>query len=245
MKLSAIIIAKDSEDLIEECLKSVRFCDEIILVDAGSKDKTNEIGRQNGARIIKGTEGDFAKQRNIGLENARGEWVLYIDTDERVSVELQKEILRAVSKNQFVGYRLKRKNFYLGNNPWPKIEKLERLFRKENLENWYGSLHETAKVKGEIGDLNGLILHYTHRDLSSMLQKTIIWSETEAKLRYDTNHPKIVTWRLIRVTMTGFFDSYITQGGWKAGTMGLIESIYQGYSIFITYARLWEMQNKV
>jgi hypothetical protein len=77
-----------------------------------------------------------------------------------------------------------------------------------------------------------------------MLNKTIDWSQTEAQLRYSGKHPKMAGWRFFRVMATGFFNSYIRQKGYKAGTAGLIESIYQGYSMFITYARLWEMQQK-
>jgi hypothetical protein len=77
-----------------------------------------------------------------------------------------------------------------------------------------------------------------------MLNKTIEWSKIEAQLRLNAHHPKVVWWRLIRVMLTGFWDSYIKQGGWKAGTAGFIESIYQAYSMFVTYATLWEMQKE-
>ncbi len=244
MKLSGIIIAKNGAYLLKDCIESLHFCDEVVLVDAGSTDNTVTLAKQLGARVVRGTDVDFAKQRNIGMQEAKGEWLLYIDTDERVSPQLKEQILAAIQKDSYDAFRVKRKNFYLGNYPWPKIEQLERLFKKSHLEGWFGKLHETAKVHGRIGDLHGFLFHYTHRNLTSMLEKTIQWSQTEAQLRLDTNHPRIVTWRLIRVMLTGFFDSYIKQGGWKAGTMGLIESMYQSYSMFITYARLWEMQQK-
>lgn len=244
MKLSGVVIAKNGEELLTDCLNSLSFCDEVVVVDAGSTDNTSSLAKKLGARVVAGTHGDFAKQRNVGRDGAKGDWILYIDTDERVSPKLQKHIQEAIKTNEYAAYRIKRKNFYLGNHEWPKIERLERLFQKENLEGWYGKLHETAKVKGEIGDIDGFLLHYTHRDLSSMLEKTIQWSQTEAHLRLDANHPRIVSWRLLRVMITGFYDSYIKQGGWKAGIMGLIESLYQSYSMFVTYARLWEMQQK-
>ena len=244
VQLSAIILAKNAEELIGECLQSVAFCDEIIVVDTGSTDTTIAIAKKHGARVVRGVDGNFAENRNIGMREAKGEWLLYVDTDERVSPELRKEIQSAIQNGTDAAYRLERKNFYLGNHPWPKIELLERLFKKSQLREWYGALHETAKVAGSIGQLHGFLLHYTHRDLASMLEKTIAWSPIEAQLRFDANHPKIVTWRLIRVMLTGFWNSYITQGGWKAGVMGWVESIYQGYSMFITYATLWEMQQK-
>ena len=243
MKLSAIIIAKNAEDLITDCLQSVLFANEIIVVDSGSTDKTKDIAKKFGAKVVNGIENDFAENRNIGLQHAKGEWVFYIDTDERVSDTLQASIRKAINSDTFLAYKIQRKNFYLGNNPWPKIEQLERLFLRTKLKGWYGKLHETPQFTGSMGLLNGYLLHYTHRDLSSMLGKTIAWSRIEAKLRLDANHPKIAIWRLIRVMATGFWDSYIVQGGLKAGTMGFIESMYQAYSMFVTYATLWEMQH--
>ena len=103
---------------------------------------------------------------------------------------------------------------------------------------------ENTRLRMEIGMLEGYLLHYTHRDLKSMVEKTMEWSKVEAELRYKSGHPKITWWRFPRVMLTAFFDSYIRQGGWKAGAVGLIESMYQSFSIFVTYARLWEMQQE-
>lgn len=260
MKLSAVIIAKNNQEQIADAIRSVEFCNEVLVVDGGSTDKTTEIAKKLGAIVIKGESGNFAKQREIGLKAAKGEWVLYIDTDERVSTSLRENIQTVILGSKATpesrkdpgqarmttasAYRIKRQNFYLGNHPWPKIEQLERLFNKKNLKKWVGTLHESPIVEGEIGDLDGLLYHYTHRDLTSMLNKTIVWSDVEAKLRFDTHHPKMTWWRFFRVLVTGFWDSYIGQGGWRVGTVGLIESIYQAYSLFITYAKLWEMQNQ-
>ncbi len=252
IKLSAIVIAKNSEQLIEDCLKSLSFCDEIILVDNGSNDETVNIAKRYKARIFRESSSDFSKLRNIGLSHAKSEWVLYIDSDERVD-DLLRENIQAVIANPALrseaifdisAYRIKRKNFYLGNHQWPTIEKLERLFRRENLEKWYGQLHESPVVRGEIGELDGFLIHLSHRDLSSMLDKTISWSKVEAQLRLDAKHPTMTWWRFPRVMITAFLNSYIKQKGFKAGTAGLIESIYQSFSSFITYARVWELQKE-
>lgn len=244
MKLSAIIIAKNSESLIEECVLSVSFCDEVIVVDNGSTDATREIARKLNAKVLKNPGDDFAKQRNVGLSFASGEWVFYIDTDERVSEELKQSVLNAIAADNHAVYSVQRKNYYLGKHPWPKTEHLERLFRKSALREWRGELHETPVYTGHPKILDGFLLHFTHRDLSSMLVKTIVWSDIEAQLRARSHHPKMVWWRFFRVMFTGFFDSYIKQGGWKVGAAGLIESMYQGFSMFITYAKLWELQQK-
>lgn len=243
MRISAVVLSKDSEELISDCLKSVNFCDEIIVVDAGSKDKTLEIAKKYDAKIIRSEPGDYANSRNLGLKNSTSEWILYVDTDERITPELVKNIKKIVSSPTGASaYKLKRKNFYFGDHEWPYIEKLERLFKKENLKGWYGRIHESPEILGKIGVLEGYLLHYTHRNLSSMVEKTMEWSKIEAELRFKANHPKMSWWRFPRVMTTAFFNSYIKQEGYKVGAVGLIESMYQSFSIFVTYARLWELQ---
>jgi glycosyltransferase involved in cell wall biosynthesis len=243
--LSAVILTKNSEDLIADCIDSVSFCDEIIVIDDYSTDRTADLAKHLGASVFPYSSDSFAKKRNLGLKKAKGRMLIYLDVDERVSPELAEEIKGILERKNdiYAAYRLQRKNFYLGNNEWPTIEKLERLFKKSKLEEWYGEIHESPRVNGDIGDLNvGYIIHYTHRDLTSMLNKTIEWSKIEAELRFDSGHPRMSEWRFFRVMITAFYNSYFKQKGYKVGTAGLIESIFQSYSMFITYARLWELQ---
>ncbi|MDO8659108.1 MAG: glycosyltransferase family 2 protein [Candidatus Parcubacteria bacterium] len=247
IKISAIVITKNAENLIADCLDSLSFCEEIIVIDSNSDDRTGEIARKMGAKVFEHSFQDFSETRNFGLKKAIGEWVLYVDADERVTPELALNIKNQTlsTENPNLAFRIKRKNFYFGDNEWPYIEHLERLFKKNKLEGWYGKIHESPRIKGEIGKLDGYLLHYTHRDLSSMVKKTIEWSKTEAELRYKAGHPRMTWWRFPRVMITAFLDFYIRQGGWKVGVVGIIESLYQAFSIFITYARLWEMQEKL
>lgn len=246
MKISAVVLAKNEEKVIGRCLESLSFCDEIIVIDTGSTDNTVTIAKKYKAEVYHIEETDFSKIRNYGLEKATGKWILYVDSDEIVSKPLQDEIRSTVrsSDDRYIAYRLKRQNIYFHTYCWPYGEFLERLFMKKNLSGWYGRLHESAMVIGEIGTLQNILFHYSHRDLSSMLTKTIQWSDTEAQLRFATQHPQMTWWRFPRVMLSAFFDSYIRQGGWKVGTPGLIESMYQAFSMFITYAKLWEMQQK-
>lgn len=243
--ITAIILAKNEEEMLPDCLKSLSFCDEIIVIDNGSTDKTVQIAQSYHAKVIDFASDDFSSLRNQGLKLAKGNWVLYIDADEQVSPSLSREIILKSHQDSTVSaYKIKRQNFYLGNHLWPQIEQIERLFKKNTLQGWVGKLHESAQVEGEIGLLHNYLLHYTHRDLTSMVKKTLEWSKIEAELRYEANHPKMSYWRFPRVMALGFFNSYIRQQGYKAGTVGLIESIYQAFSMFITYARLWELQQQ-
>lgn len=242
MKISGIVIVRNAEEMIADCLDSLSFCDEIVVVDSLSEDRTKDIAEKMGAKVYELKFKDFSEARNFGLKKASGEWVVYLDSDERITKELAAAIKSSILNDDFSAFRIKRKNFYFGNHEWPYIEHLERVFKKDKLHGWYGEVHESPKVIGEIGTLDGFLLHYTHRDLTSMVDKTIQWSKVEAELRFKAGHPKMTWWRFPRVMLTAFFDSYVRQGGYRVGTVGLIESMYQSFSIFVTYARLWELQ---
>ena len=114
--LSAIIITLDEEEMIKDCLISLSFADEIIVVDSGNKDQTNEIAKQHGAKIIKSVPGSgYNNYRNDGQKASHGEWVLFIDADERVTPLLKIEIEQIISSDsQFSAYEIPRRNFYLG-----------------------------------------------------------------------------------------------------------------------------------
>ena len=246
--ISAVILAKNEEKRIGRCLESLEWAAERIVIDNGSTDQTAVIAKRKSAVVVRAHDATgFAHLRNIGKEHAHGAWILYVDADEQVTKALQDEILGLIAGFQPdrdpVAYFIKRKNLYLG-HPWPYRDKMERLFWSKALTTWEGELHESPKVAGTAGELSEPLIHDTHRTLEEMVDKTNKWSEIEATLRQRFGHPAIVWWRLLRVMVTGFSTSYIMQQGWRAGTVGLIESIYQGFSMFITYAKLWEMQQK-
>jgi glycosyltransferase involved in cell wall biosynthesis len=242
--LSGIIIAKNEEARIQKCISAMSFCDEIILIDNGSIDGTTNIARKNHATVYSTDTTDFSQLRNFAIPKTLGRWLLYVDADELVSPELSVSILNVIGENKqmvFGSYLLKRMNYYLG-KPWPQVEQMLRLFRRDALLGWSGTLHETANTRGEVAVLDGFLLHDTHRTLEEMVEKTNIWSDLEADLRMKANHPQVSWWRLLRVMWTGFYRSYLSQSGWKAGIVGFIESTYQGFSMFITYAKLYERQ---
>lgn len=244
MKLSAIVITKNEEKNIRDCLDSVEFADEIIVIDSNSTDKTVELAGKEGVKVYQAEKRNFSFIRNMGRDLAEGEWLFYLDADERVSKDLAKEIINAVNcKSTTAAYRIVRQNYYFSKR-WPKEEEMVRLMKKNSLVGWQGILHESPKVKGEVGKLKSPLIHFTHNNLTDMVNKTNDWSNIEAELRFNIRHPKIVPWRIVRVMLTSFWQSYIQDGGFRAGTIGLIESIYQSFSMFVTYAKLWERQTK-
>ena len=244
MSISAIIITRNEEQNLGECIKTLDFADEIVVVDNDSADNTVSLAKVSGAKIFQISGLDFSYLRNIGKEKATSDWLFYIDADERVSPNLAKEIKNAVKTDTKNGaFSILRKNFFLG-CPSPKLERMNRLIKKESLIGWQGSLHETPIITGDIGNLSSYLLHYTHRDLTSMVNKTNEWSDVEAQLLYKSNHPQMSWWRFFRIMITAFIKSYFKDKGYRMGTVGVVESIYQTFSNFITYAKLWEKQNK-
>lgn len=244
--LTAIIIARNEEERIGTCIRALSFCDRVLVADNGSSDDTIAVSKRHGAVVVPFSGLDFASLRMQAAKKIESDWVVYVDADEVIDRTLASSIRDAVDSwidGKPESYRLQRKNKYFG-YPFPGIERMHRLFKKTSLVGWYGKLHESPKTKGKIGDLPGYILHDTHRSLEEMIAKTNEWSDMEADLRLAANHPKVSWWRFIRVAVTGFFDSYVRKEGWKAGTYGLIEGMYQGFSMFITYAKLWEKQEK-
>lgn len=248
--LSVIILTHNSEDVLEDCMQSVSFVDEIVVVDSGSTDGTLTIANAHHAKVVPNTLTSFSRQRELGRTHASGTWILYIDSDERVSPELARNIkrivtsyeLRVTSLDLITAYRIRRKNYYLGDYEWPGYERLERLFLNAKLKGWHGDIHETADVDGAVGDLDGFLAHFTHRSLSGMLAKTNKWADIESDIIVRSGHPPLVPWRFVRIMGTKFLDSYVTQGGWRLGTAGLVESIFQAYSYFVIYAKVWEKQ---
>ena len=137
--LTTIVITKNEQEMIGDCLQSLQFADEIIVIDNGSTDSTNHIAQKMGAKIIKSQSTSFSGARNDGLAAAMGDWILYVDADERVSPELQLEIKSIMAdKSSPAAYDIPRRNFYLGREMhyggWGN-DSVIRLFQKKNLGN--------------------------------------------------------------------------------------------------------------
>lgn len=243
MSISAIIITRNEEENIQDCIKTLDFVDEIVVVDNFSTDNTIALATKLVTKVHKVPGLDFSYLRNVGREKAISEWLLYIDADERVSKELASEIKHAVKNAKFSAFSIIRKNYYLGKES-PNLERINRLMKKDALIGWHGSLHESPIIAGTIEKLDHYLLHFTHRNISSMVLKTNEWSGIESQLLYKSNHPPMREWRFMRIMITTFFKSYIKEKAWKMGSIGFIESIYQSFSTFITYTKLWEKQNK-
>ncbi len=256
INLSVLIIAKNEAADLPDCLASVAWADEIILVDNGSGDKTTEIAKKSAVKVFKyekeASKGHFSEIRNFAALKAKGDWILYVDADERVTPLLREEIKKVISlqpgsSRYFSAYAIPRKNILLGHEMkhggW-RPDYVLRLIKRDALLGFEGKLHEQPKIRGEVGKLNSPLTHITHKNLTEMVEKTNKWSEIEAKLLFDSGHPKMNVFRFASAGFREFWYRGIKNLGFLDGTAGWIEVIYQVYSRLITYAKLWEMQTK-
>lgn len=246
IKVSAVILTKNEELMIEDCLKSLAWTDEILVIDTGNTDNTNKIAKKHKARVVEYLTGkNFSDWRNKGLKEAKGEIILYIDADEQVTADLEEEIKSLEFKHS--AYAIPRRNIILGkelkHGGWyPDYQK--RLFTKEKLKGWEGELHEEPKFAGQLGHLKNPILHIKHETFSEMVEKTNKWSYTEAKLMYDANHPKMNIPRFLSAMAREFWHRMIIKRAFLDGKIGIMFAMYQVFSRFISYAKLWELQNE-
>jgi glycosyltransferase involved in cell wall biosynthesis len=246
--LSAIVITRNEEQMIADCLETLDFSDEIILVDTGNTDNTNLIAKKFKAKIISCTGANYSDFRNSGKEAASGDWLLYLDADERVSPKLKSEIISIISDpGESSVFAIPRKNIYLGKvmrfGGWGG-DYVIRMFKKNALNKWSGDLHEQPDFSGKLKKLKHEIIHYSHRDLSSMVEKTLNFTTYEAKLRFESHHPQITWWRIFRVMFTEFWLRFIKLSAWRDGPEGIIDCMFQVFNTFIIYGRLWEMQHE-
>lgn len=243
--ISIIIITKNEEKLIGACLESVKWADEVIVVDGGSTDQTLSIAKKYTTKIITCLDEEFDFRRNKGMDEATGNWVLYIDSDERVLDSLKQEILSLTQTTQKSAFAISRRNVIFGQEVkygFYQKDWIIRLFRKSEFEKWVGKVHEYAKFKGELGYTKNSLLHLTHRDLDQIVLKSLSWSKIDAKLRFDSNHPKMSGWRFIRILFSELFNQGIRRQGFFNRDVGIMDSILQTFSMFMSYVRLWQMQ---
>jgi glycosyltransferase involved in cell wall biosynthesis len=250
--LSVIIISGNFQDQILDCLRSVEFASEIILVAANSTDDTKKIALKYDPKIkiietFDEYNKNFSKWRNLGYKAAKCKWLLYVDTDERVSHDLKVEILSMINatNNPYNHFAIPRQNYYLHHRvehggTFPDYVK--RLFLRSAFSGYKGILHEEPIIHGETGLLKGYFSHYTHTDIRSMLQKSIVWSDMEAQALYQNKHPTVVWWRIIRMMITKLYERLLKQQMWRDGTVGWISVIFETFNTFMIYARLWELQ---
>ena len=243
--LSAVLIAQNEEKTIVDALASVSFCDEVVLVDSGSRDATREIAAAAGARVVQNAPWPgFVAQRDFAVRAARHEWVLALDADERVGASLREEI-RGLRESGFAcaGYRIPRVAYYLGRwirgTDWYPDWQV-RLFDRTRAA-WQGDLvHESVGVHGPVGRLHGELEHHPYADIADHLRKidsyTTLWAQ-QAKASGRSSNVVDMT----AGASWAFFRNYVLKRGFLLGSAGFIISVLNTYYTFVKLAKLREL----
>lgn len=243
--ISAIILSHNSEAEIGRTLESLSWCDERIVIDDFSTDKTVDIAKKKKALVFtRVLHDDFAAQRNFGLEKAKGEWVLFVDSDEVVSKNLAEEIKKSLTID-CSGFYIKRQDYLFGK----KIEHGEtskvRLLRlaKKDSGKWERPVHEVWMVKGLIGELVHPLEHFPHPNVAQFVAEINRYSTVNARHLHAQNI-KVPLWHIVAYPVAKFFVDYFWYRGFLDGTPGAIIALMMSMHSFLTRAKLWLLWHK-
>jgi glycosyltransferase involved in cell wall biosynthesis len=244
--LSAVVLAKNEEDNIKDCIQTLGFCDEVVVIDDFSTDKTVEVAKVLGAKVFqRRLDGDFARQRNFGLSKAGGKWVLFIDADERIPEALAREILNKINDPLLPSdaYFIKRRDVLWGKALYHGEVGNVKLLRlaKKDAGVWARKVHEYWQVKAETSILKNTLTHYPHQSLKQLISEINFYSDLHAKANFDerkkSNLVKILLYPPLK-----FIKNYVFLLGFLDGTRGAILSFLMSFHSFLAWGDLWILQ---
>jgi glycosyltransferase involved in cell wall biosynthesis len=241
MRLSVVVIARNEEQVIARCLESVRFAEELIVLDGGSTDRTVEICEGLGARVERAPDWPgFGPQKNRVLALATGDWVLSIDADEWLSPELAAEVRARAGTGAAAAYALPRRSSFCGRfmrhgGWWPDY--VVRLFRRGSARFSDDAVHERLIVDGRIERLNGVLMHESIRDLGDALGKIDRYSSAGAAMLHREGRRATLATAVLRGGWT-FLRTYLLRGGFLDGREGFMVAVYNAENTYYKYVKL-------
>ena len=248
--LSVVILTKNEEQFIARCISSVAWADEVLVLDSGSTDSTQEIAWSMGARVHEQHWLGWSGQRNCAISLAKNDWVFCLEADEIVTTELAQSIMdaMAVPMNENDGYYLVRKGDFLGvllrstSRP-AKIRRFVRLFnRRYSAYDPAMRVHEEVKISGQSHYLSGVLLHWRGYTLGEYIPVFDRYATLEAEILHENGcSPQTLT--ILMRPVLRFLWLYVYHQEFRHGARGLIHAMLKATSEFIRYAKLWEMQN--
>lgn len=251
MTLSVCIITFNEETNIVRTLESLHaFASEVIVVDSGSTDSTVSLARERGAKVFIEPWKGFAAQKNSALAKATGDWVLSLDADEEVSLELGASIKALLSSDQlprFAGYTMNRRNMYLGRwikrsgyYPDPKLRLIKRGAAQFELR----AVHEDIKMTGELGHLNGDLIHHAYPTLESFIGHANRYSSLGAEMVVQQGPVGFSFFNIVIRPLVRFLYSYFFRLGFLDGREGLLVLMTHAEYVSWKYAKAWERSRK-
>lgn len=245
-KLSVIIITKNEASNIRDCLQSVAWADEIIVVDSNSTDDTVSICKELGAQVYVHDWPGFGIQKSRALGYAKNDWVLSLDADERVTPELQAEIEKTLCATNitFNAYNISRLSNFCGrfmrHSGWyPDL--LPRLFKRGKASFSDDLVHERLIIDGEVGQLQGILLHYSFEDMAEVLQKVNQYSSAGAVMMFKRGKRTTLAGAVMR-GIWSFIRTYFLRAGFLDGQKGFMLAVSNAEGTYYRYIKLLFMQ---
>ncbi|MEO6508933.1 MAG: glycosyltransferase family 2 protein [Patescibacteria group bacterium] len=246
--ICVVINSDKSKHDLEECIDSaLQLSSNCMVVDFGTIDEIAKIAEKKQIKVIQHPFINYIEPvRNFEIQSSDSEWVFLMDEDERITTELADEIKNVVTSEEFSYYRLPRKEYFakkvwLKNGGWWPNTQI-RLIKKSAFIDWPAQIHSFPKIEGNEGQLNNALLHYSKNDYEQIVNKTINFEDIESDLLFKADKP-VNTLTFFRKFLGELYRRLIKAKGYKDGTIGVIESIYQAFSKTITYLYLYEKKN--
>ena len=242
--LTVTVITRNESHNLPAALDSVRWADEIVVIDAESTDNTAEIARRYTDRVIVRPWPGYVAQKNFAAEHASHDWILSLDADERVSPELGEEVRKVMAAvPSATGFRIPRVTFHLGrwirSTDWYPDYQL-RLYDRRRAR-WTGRLvHESVRADGAVATLRGELQHYAYRDIADHLERMDRYTSLAARQMFEDG--RRAGWMHVLIhPRLAFFRNYVLRAGFRDGMPGLIVSAMNAYYVGLKYAKLWEL----
>lgn len=245
--VTVAVITKNEEKNIGSCLGSVQWADDIIVVDGFSTDRTAQIARSMGARVIQHKfTGCFADDRNVGIDNAHHDWVLHIDADDVVTGGFKEKLAEALKKGEdVVIYKFRRKNHFLGHSMdhGGFHHYIPNLVKKGSVK-YAGYVHEVPVYEGKVGVLEADIDHFPFDSIGQFVDRQSRYAGIAAKHMLQTEGAlgeKAIRKGMVGKSVKIFWKSYVKKQGYKEGTYGLVFAILFAFINFLKWAKYWEL----
>lgn len=245
-KITAFTLTFNEAGQIRDVLESIKWADEIVVVDSFSQDGTVEIAREYGAKIVSEKFNGFGKLRNAALAASSNDWMLSIDSDERCTPELKAEVQREVQNPQFDAYMVPRKNYFFGRwikgCGWYPDYRQPQFFDRTKMQYRDDLVHEGYNLNGRLGHLKEHAIQFPWPNLKVALAKMERYSTLMAE-RYAQEKRRESFGRLIGSPIGMFLKMYLLKKGFRDGREGLVLSCIYSYYTFLKYAKLWELRH--
>jgi glycosyltransferase involved in cell wall biosynthesis len=238
--LSVIIPAYNEETYIEDAIRSVSFANEIIVIDSFSTDNTRVKAQNMGCTVLERKFDNFSAQKNFAIKAAKGDWILFLDADERVTEKLKHEILETLKNPKYNGYTISFPHFYMNRFLYHKVDRVVRLVKNEDIQ-FTGDVHEKLNIHGNIGALRNFMIHYTYKGLFHLLAKkdSYAWFQAQTSVRKGK---KVTYIHIIFKPMYRFFHAYIIKKGFLDGVPGLALASINAYGVLSRYVKMMLIQ---